>query len=138
LVLVPLELLEPLEPPELPELGGVDEPPAAPGVEELPEPVVPDAPPAALPLPDALPDASGLGLEPEVPEGGVLGVLDPALGVALSLDPAGGVVPEVDPEPVPLVEPLAAGVEDDDSSPAFLQPVAATLSNAARNSTFDT
>jgi len=131
-----LEPLVPLVPLELPELGVLDELPAAPGVDELPEPAVPDVLPAALPLLDA----SGLGLEPEVPDGGVLGVLgvlEPAPGVALSLDPEGGVVPEVDPEPVPLVEPLAAGVEDEDSSPPFLQPVAATLSNAARNSTFD-
>ena len=138
LVVEPLELPEPVEPLELPELGvldELDEPPAAPGVDELPEPAVPEVLPDALPLPDA----SELGLEPEVPDGGVLGVLEPAAPeVALSLDPEGGVVPEVDPEPVPLVEPLAAGVEEDDaSSPPFLQPVAATLSNAARNSTFD-
>lgn len=136
LVVEPLELLESVEPLELPELGvldELDEPPAAPGVDELPEPVVPDVLPDALPLPDA----SELGVEPEVPDGGVLGVLEPAAPeVALSLE--GGVVPEVDPEPVPLVEPVAAGVEEDAaSSPPFLQPVAATLSNAARNSTFD-
>lgn len=106
-------------------LDELDELPVAPGVDgvELPE-VLPDA------LPEADPDAS-------LP---ALGVLDPLVAPepAAPLSVAaggvlGGALGVVAVEPA--AESVAAGAAG--SSPAFLQPVAATLTSAASKRTLD-